>query len=129
MVDVPAERTWFEPIRPLGIAIGTLSAQADADIGHVVARDVTVRELTALLADWEAERWEKVVSEWGRGGGYRGRVSVRFDEWFEDPELNARVDAVQEQMTHLWRKSVVQRLETARVEARSGTRKNAAQTI
>jgi hypothetical protein len=25
----------------------------------IVARDVTVRELTALLADWEAERQEK----------------------------------------------------------------------
>jgi protein phosphatase len=31
LVDVPAERTWFEPIRPLRSAIDTLSAQADAD--------------------------------------------------------------------------------------------------
>jgi protein phosphatase len=31
LVDVPAERTWFEPIRPLGRAMDSASAQADAD--------------------------------------------------------------------------------------------------
>jgi protein phosphatase len=31
LVDVPADRVWFEPIRPLGCAAGSGSAQADAD--------------------------------------------------------------------------------------------------
>ena len=31
IVDVPAERTWFEPIRPLGGTMDSASAQADAD--------------------------------------------------------------------------------------------------
>jgi len=31
LVEVPAERTWFEPIRPLGSAMDSASAQADAD--------------------------------------------------------------------------------------------------
>jgi protein phosphatase len=31
LVDVPAERTWCEPIRPLGASIDSTSAQADAD--------------------------------------------------------------------------------------------------
>jgi protein phosphatase len=31
LVEVPAERTWFEPIRPLGATANSASAQADAD--------------------------------------------------------------------------------------------------
>jgi protein phosphatase len=31
LVEVPAERTWFEPIRPLGATTNSASAQADAD--------------------------------------------------------------------------------------------------
>jgi len=40
-----------------------LSREGGVGIGHVVARDVTVRELTALLADWEAERREKARAQ------------------------------------------------------------------
>ena len=31
LVDVPAEKTWFEPLRPLGGVMDSASAQADAD--------------------------------------------------------------------------------------------------
>jgi protein phosphatase len=42
LVDVPAERTWFEPMRPLGGAVDAGSAQADADALLDIA-DVTGR--------------------------------------------------------------------------------------
>ena len=48
--------------------------------------------------------------------------TARFDEWFEDEELDARVDAIQAQILELWRRSVVHCLETARADARAGTR-------
>jgi hypothetical protein len=50
----------------------------------------------------------------------------RFDEWFSDDELDARVQAVQAQIQELWRRSVVQWPEMARAEAHAGTRKSAA---
>src|SRR5258706_1313313 len=51
---------WRVPPRPaLGVQILLVSREGGVGIGHVVARDVTVRELRALLADWEAERRKK----------------------------------------------------------------------
>ncbi len=47
----------------LGVQILLVSREGGVGIGHVVARDVTVRELTALLADWEAERREKARAQ------------------------------------------------------------------
>ena len=47
----------------LGVQILLVSREGGVGIGHVVARDVTVRELTALLADWEAERRGKARAQ------------------------------------------------------------------
>jgi transcriptional regulator with XRE-family HTH domain len=119
----------FDDVGPVRSAIESLREDVNGARQDFLrqVQDFANRHFTSYFEEEaEPERWERVVSEWGRGGGYRGRVTVRFDEWFEDPVLKARVDAVQEQTTHLWRKSVVQRLETAREEARSGTRRNAA---
>ena len=43
-------------------AVGAMARGPDG-VGHVVARDVTVLELTTLLADWEAERREKARAQ------------------------------------------------------------------
>jgi len=121
--------TQFDDVGTVRTAVGALREDVDDSRQEFLrqVQDFANRHFASYFEE-EAHpnRWDRLIREWGRGAGYRGRVSARFDEWFEDDELDARVRAVQEQILDLWRRSVVQRLETARAEARAGTRKSLA---
>jgi hypothetical protein len=119
----------FDDVGPVRSAIDALGEDIEGARQDFLrqVQDFANRNLTSYFEEEaDPELWERIVGEWGRGGGYRGRISVRFDEWFEDDELSNRIESIKEQMDELWLKTVVHRLETARAEARSGTRKNAA---
>jgi hypothetical protein len=121
--------TQFDDVGTVRTAVGALREEVDDSRQEFLrqVQDFANRHFASYFEEEaDPDRWDRVIREWGRGAGYRGRVSARFDEWFEDEELDERVRAVQAQILELWRRSVVQRLETARTEARAGTRETSA---
>lgn len=47
--------------------------------------------------------WERCISEWGRGSGYRGRVSEHNRAWFDGPNRNTRQTELQTFIELHWR--------------------------
>src|SRR5262245_12106066 len=121
--------TQCDDVGTVRTAVGALREEVDDSRQEFLrqVQDYANRHFASYFEEEaDPDRWDRLIREWGRGAGYRGRVSARFDEWFADEDLDARVQAVQAQILELWRRSVVQRLETARAEARAGTRKGSA---
>ncbi|MGH6858546.1 MAG: polynucleotide kinase-phosphatase [Methylocella sp.] len=100
LVDVPAERTWFEPIRPLGSAINSASAQADADqvldIKDVSGRRWIATELKGriVMAEENASAALEVMSRFALAPQWLAYLPPTMspaetserDGWLERPE-------------------------------------------
>jgi hypothetical protein len=121
--------TQFDDVDTVRTAVGQLREEIDESRHEFLrqVQDFANRHLASYFEEEAAPvRWDRIGGEWGRGAGYRGRVRTRFDEWFEDEELDAQVQAIEAQILELWHRSVVQRLKTAHAEARAGTHESAA---
>jgi hypothetical protein len=101
----------FHDVEPVRAAVDVLREEAETArqdfLGQV--HDYAKRLFESYFEeDADTAKWQRIKGEYGKGAGYKGRVSARFDEWFEnDQELTELVEEAHRHTAALWFRSVV----------------------